>query len=317
MRVLVVGATGQLGAAVSRRLLDDGHQVRAMARAPSRAAVLSSAGAEVIRGDLTDHASIATAMEDIDAVIPAVHALLGRGANASDRVDDQGMRALVAAAARAEVKRFVYVSILGASANHPVDFWRTKYGIERVVQQSGIPYTIVRPGAYMETHAHDLLGRHILAKRKAPILGAGTARTNFVAVADVAQFVVLALSEPRLENRTVEFGGPENVSRNHVAALYGRVAGVTPRVSHAPAAVLRVLSVLARPLHPGVARVMRMGGVMEGLQDTLDMRPLLDEFPELSLTSLESFVRAKVAEQRGPVKPGHAAGRRRGNAITT
>lgn len=70
LKVLVVGATGQQGGAVARKLLDKGHQVRALTRSPDspEAVALKEAGAEVVDGDLEDHSSCASAAQGVDAI---------------------------------------------------------------------------------------------------------------------------------------------------------------------------------------------------------------------------------------------------------
>ena len=129
----------------------------------------------------------------------------------------------------AVVAHFVYTSILGAAPDHPIDFWRTKYNIEEYLKASGLSYTILRPSAFMEWHAHIFNGKSILENGKTSLLGQGTKPRNFVAVRDVAQSATLALTDPKLQNRTLEVGGPENFTNNQAAELYGKLAGVKPR----------------------------------------------------------------------------------------
>jgi uncharacterized protein YbjT (DUF2867 family) len=71
----------------------------------------------------------------------------------------------------------------------------------------------------------------------ARLIGKGTTRRNFIAVRDIARFVELALDEPSLRNRMLELGGTDNLTDDEIAALYGRIAGVTPKVSRVPPGV--------------------------------------------------------------------------------
>lgn len=295
--ILLVGSSGNLGALVLRLLLAEPRTVRALARTPAREAALRSLGVEPVRGDLGDHASLRPACEGMATVIATAHALIGRGRQGHERVDDQGHRALIDAAREAGVRHFIYTSVLGASPTHPLDFWRTKAAIEDYLKASGMDYTIMRPSAFMETHAHMLLGAGVLKNGKARILGKGDDRINLVAAADVARLIVRATSEARLRNRTIEIGGPDNLTRRQVVELYGRLAGVTPAVSCMPIGVAKVLAAVLGPLHPGIGRVMRMAIVTEGVNQSFDAAPLLAEFP-MSLTRLEDFVRARVNESQ-------------------
>ncbi|MEO7150589.1 MAG: SDR family oxidoreductase [Burkholderiaceae bacterium] len=297
MKILVVGATGVLGRATVQRLLAQGFAVRAMTRSPERAADLAAQGAEVVAGDLIDRASLTRACAGVDRVFAAAHAMLGRGRYASERVDREGHRALIDAAQNCAVQRFVYTSVLGADTDHPVDFFRTKSVIEQHLRGSGLPHVILRPTAFMEHHVHTFNGKALLGKGQARLIGSGTKLRNFVAGDDVAQFAVLALTAEPVPGPLIEIGGPGNFTNNEVAELYARLAGVAPRISHLPASVARMLSRVAAPLHPGVARLMRLLGLPDdAFEEAFDSAALQRAFPALRLTSLETFVRARVAE---------------------
>jgi len=126
----------------------------------------------------------------------------------------------------------------------------------------------------------------------------GTKPRNFIAVRDVAQLAALALMESRLKNRTLEVGGPENFTNNQVAELYGKIAGVTPKVSHMPPAVAIVMSVVLQPFEPGVSRIMYMSSLPDdAFSEKFDPASLLAEFP-MHLTTLEEFIHERVAETK-------------------
>ena len=291
--IAIIGATGTLGGEVARRLIADGHRVAAVTRSPARAAALASLGADVRVGDLTDRGSLGNALRDVEAVFCAAHSLLGRGKYVSQKVDDAGHRALIDAAVAQRVNRFVYTSVLGALPGHPVPFWRTKFEIEEYLRASGLNHTVLRPAAFMETHAHELLGKAVLKGGTAVILGGGDRPVNFVAVRDVATFAVAALTNPAARQETIEIGGPDNLTRNQVAALYARLSGQPLRVRHVPLGMIRVLATLLRPLHPGVSGVMQAAVRFESIDQSFDPSETLRRFP-VSLTSLEAFVRERV-----------------------
>jgi uncharacterized protein YbjT (DUF2867 family) len=195
--ILVVGGTGFLGRETVKLLLEKGEAVRVLARTPAKADDLKQAGAEVMQGDLIDAASLLKACQGADQVFATAHSLLGKGKYTSKAVDDAGHRALIDAAKRAGVGHFVYTSGSGPSPTHPIDFFRTKYKIEEYLKASGLSYTILRPPAFMEWHAHIFNGKGILEKGKTTLLGKGTKPRNFMAVRDVAQFAVIALTTKR------------------------------------------------------------------------------------------------------------------------
>jgi uncharacterized protein YbjT (DUF2867 family) len=299
MTILVVGATGVLGRQVVARLRECGEPVRALVRDPARATDLAAAGVEVIIGDLVDPDSLERACAGVERVLAAAHALLGRGRHASEHVDDAGHRALIAAARAAGVRRFVYVSAHGASPDHPVDFFRTKHAIEQVLKKSGLDAVILRPTAFMEQHVHEFIGKAVLARGKAQLIGPGTKARNFVAAADVAGFAVRALLEDPPRMRDLTIGSPGHYSNAEVAALYAQEAGLTPRASHLPAGLAAALSKIARPLHPGVARLLHMVSLPDdAFSEYFHGADALARDHGVRLTTVPEFIAARVRAAR-------------------
>ncbi|HET9820290.1 MAG TPA: NmrA family NAD(P)-binding protein [Burkholderiaceae bacterium] len=294
---LVVGATGVLGRATTLELLRLGVPVRALVRERTRAAELARAGAQLVEGDLTDPDSLEIACRGAGQVFAAAHALAGRGANRSVQVDDIGHSALVAAALGAGVRRFVYTSALGAGADHPVDFFRTKHAIEGVLRASGLPFTVLRPSAFMEWHVHRLVGQPLLEHGFTVLIGPAHKPRNFVAVRDVVPFAVLALTGDTLHGRTLEIGGPDNLSSRDVAVMY-RERARRGRIVHLGTPLARGLAALVRPLHEGMARVIDLALLDErAAPETWDAPLLLREFPR-RLTGVDEFIDEQVRAWR-------------------
>jgi uncharacterized protein YbjT (DUF2867 family) len=293
--ILIVGASGTLGGHVARLLLAKGRDVRAMTRDPARASALAAAGAAVVRGDLCDADSVRAAMQGVRAVVSSSHAILGTGRNSHERVDDEGQRTLIAAAKDAGVAHFVYVSAMGASPRHPVDFWRTKERIERHLADSGLHHTIVRPSSFMGVHAFELIGKAVVTGKRVMLFGAGDNPRNFVAEIDVARLVVAALEDERLQGGTIEIGGPENLTARQVVATFEKIANRKAKVTHLPLWALRMMAPIAKPLHAGVSRALAASVAGETTDQRFDTKPLLARFP-MALTRLEDWARARPAE---------------------
>lgn len=290
--ILIIGGTGTLGRLTAQMLLERALPVRIMARDTAKAAELRHLGAEVLQGDLTDRASLERACEGVEKIFSAAHGLLGRGKNASLWVDDRGHRQLIDIAVKNGVQHFVYTSVLGVRADHPVAFCRTKYAIEAYLCQSGLSFTILRPSAFFLPHA-TLVGEPILQKGKTNVLGQGDAVRNLVAPEDVAAFAVMALTDERLRGDTILIGGPDNLSNNQVATLYGKIAGVQPKVSHMPRGVLRVMGTLIRPFHPGISNIMRWSLYSDTVEEPFDNSATLQKYP-VHMTNLENWARKRL-----------------------
>ena len=296
--ILVVGSTGSLGRHVVKKLLAKGESVRAMTRDRSKADDLKASGAQIVLGDLRDPESLEFAVRGAKAVVAAAHSLLGRGASSSAAIDDIGHHALIDAAKTAGVKHFVYTSAVGAASDHPVDFWRTKAKVERYLETSGLRYTIIRPTAFMEVHAWELIGKAVATGKRVMLFGPGKNPRNFIAAGDAANAVVLALRIPELQGRTLEVGGPENLSAREVVAIFEKVSGRRAKVTSIPLPIVRAMSVATGRVHPGVARIMRVGIHNETSDSTFDSSLMRTRLP-IGLTSLEDFARERIKEPTG------------------
>jgi uncharacterized protein YbjT (DUF2867 family) len=143
----------------------------------------------------------------------------------------------------------------------------------------------------MEVHAHLLIGAPILAKGKVVMFGRGEQPRNFVAAEDVAAVIQLALRDGSLRGRTIDVGGPEDLTGMEVVRLYERTRGAPAWVVHLPVGLARTVAAILRPLHPGVSQVVQSAV----LADTEDHRfkSATNSVP-LSLTSLESWMSQNV-----------------------
>ncbi len=291
--LLIVGATGVLGREATRQLLAAGYQVRAMTRTPEKAADLQELGAEVVQGDLIDPASLERACAGADAVLASAHQLMGTGKYTSKAVDDIGHRSLIDVAKAAGVRHFVYISIQGACPDNPVDFCRTKAAIEQYLKESGLSYTILRPSAFMEWHVHNLLGASILDTGKTTIYGAGDNPINFIAGRDAAHFAVLALTDPGMRGKTLDVGGPDNLTKNQVAKMYGMFSGHPVKVSHVPDAMMRLMSPVMRRFQPVVGRLMAFSVWVDTADLKFDPSNLLLQYPT-TMMHVEDFIRQRV-----------------------
>lgn len=291
--ILIVGVTGVLGRETARQLLAAGYKVRGLTRYPENAADVKKLGAEIVQGDLIDKNSLRSACQGVDSVLAAAHQVMGVGKYSSKAVDDEGHCALIDAAKEAGVKHFVYTSAQHVSPDHPTDFYRNKAKVEVHLRASGLSYTILRPPAFMEWHVHNMLGKTILETGKATIFGSGNNPANFMAVKDVAHIAVLALTESRLKNRVLEIGGPDNVTRNQIAEMYGRFSGKKPKIAHVPTGMMKVMAPLLRPVQPVISRLMTFSVWGDTTTQAFDPDAMLKEFP-MNLTRVEDFIRQQV-----------------------
>jgi len=145
----------------------------------------------------------------------------------------------------------------------------------------------------MEWHVHNLLGKSIVEKGKTTIFGKGNNPTNFIAVDDIVQVLSLAVTNPAFQNQIISIAGPENLSRNEVAQLYGKILNVTPRINHVPIPALKFLSAIINPFHPGIGRIMRLSIYGDRNDATMNINDSIEQFG-LQPTTVEAFIRKHV-----------------------
>ena len=228
--ILVVGSTGSLGSAIAHLLLARGEAVRILVRqnAPgpdSPTAQLVAAGAQAIRGDLKDRASLDRACANISTVITTANSSLRGGDDNTQSVDLDGNRNLVDAAKQAGVTQFVFVSANGADPGSPVPFLAAKGKTEEHLRASGMPYTIIAPEAFMEVWIGMVVAGPALANQPVTVVGGGNRLHTFISAREVAQFAAAAVGNPAALNRKLVIGGPQPLSFREAAAVFGRILG--------------------------------------------------------------------------------------------
>ena len=208
--ILVTGATGKIGQEVVSRLAAKGERVRAFVRNPARGAALQGPNVELFQGDLDDPASIARALEGVDAVFLLSNANHVQELSALDQI------------ARSSVKRVVNLSAMGASLESPLTIGRNHAQVEERLRSMPLTWTILRPGMF----AQNLLQSADTIRSSGRIFGAyGTAKIAPIDVRDIADVAVAALTEDSHAGKTYALTGPELLDYPAMAAALSTAAG--------------------------------------------------------------------------------------------
>jgi NADH dehydrogenase len=236
MTVLVTGASGLLGRRVVQQLLETNHEVRAMVRRPGSERVLATPPTDICYGDVGNPDALAEACRDITAVIHLVAVIRG-GPRQFDAINRQGTENIVAAAKEAgSVKRFIHVSALGAANTPRLQYLHSKWQGEQAVISSGLPYVILRPSLIFGPGDEFTTSVAALVRTMPviPVIGSGNNRLQPIHVDDVARCIALSVSGNIRGNRTVEIGGPEQLSYNEIVSVVGRTLGRKVRKVNVP-----------------------------------------------------------------------------------
>jgi uncharacterized protein YbjT (DUF2867 family) len=317
-KVLVIGATGQLGSAAIRKLAAKGADVRALVRSEAAAEKFAAIGVEPVMGDLRDAASLASACRGVEVVVTTANAAVPtRKSDTFEAVERDGYRNLIEAARQANVRRFVYTSFPMTKYEHLTPFIRYKREAEQRLASSGMHHVIFRADIFMDV-AFSMMGSDIPVRgaenatvtrpfgfavnhfqrvqnsierdHVAMIPGNGHTRHAFICVDDVASFLAsAAFSGPA---GTFAIGGPEALSYLDVVRIYERILNIKLRVKKTPAPVFRVLATVFGPFSPAAANLMALNYI--GAKEETGVAPDSASAFDVRLTSAESFLRAKA-----------------------
>ncbi len=258
----MAGGTGRLGREVVGRLVDRGLPVRVLTRDPTQATDLVQRGVVVLRGNVRDPASLATACAGTSVVVSSVHGFLGTGADSPATVDRDGNANLIEAAAVAGAD-VVMVSIVGAAPDSPMELFRMKYAAEQHLRaRPDLLSTVVRASAFLELWM-EMLRASAGRSGRPLVFGRGDNPINFVPVRDVAETVVHAVTDPSTRGSTLEVVGPDDLTFNELAREVQRSAGHPGSARHIPPVALRLMAQTVGRVQPKLGRQARAALAMD------------------------------------------------------
>lgn len=250
--VLVTGTAGEVGRRLVRRLAADGWRVRGLVLPgdPLRAR-LEGTGCEIVEGDVRRPETLAAATAGAGAVLHLAAVILARDPADYDAINRRGTANLVAAAAAAGVRHFVYVS--SASVVYPrlTTYGRAKLDAEEIVaNERRFAHTIVRPTlVYDETGGQEfmLFRKYLRRFPVVPFIGPGSARKRPVYSDDVVDGLARIVGNPSCFGKSYNLSGPEPITLRELAKLVLDLEGAPRPFLHIPLPVCRAIAqVLSR-----------------------------------------------------------------------
>lgn len=308
--VLILGGTGFIGKRIVAQLVGTEWRATLPTRRLARATHLSllPSVARVVEADIHDDAVLSSLVQGHDAVINLVgilHDKTGpagsRYGHAFQRVHVELPRRIASACAVGAVPRYLHMSALGASAQAPSMYLRSKADGEvaaRECEHSGVSVTVYRPSVVFGPH-DSLLNMFARLQKWLPVMLLGGAQARFqpVFVDDVAQAFLVGLQQARTGGQTYELAGPEIYTLRELVKLAGRFSGHTRPVIGLPDSLARLQALLLEWM-PG-------GPLMS--RDNLDSMKLDSVAHEPGLKQLG--IRPTELESIAPFYLGHAHSR--------
>lgn len=292
MNILVVGATGQLGFSICEKLIHSKHQVKAAHRASSNTEALKSLdGIALVNLDLTEPRTFPAALDGVDVVISTANSATPRlKTDSFKKVDEDGLKKLIDSAKSAGVQQFIFVSALPFPKNDDkVPLSRAKRAVETHLKKSGMNYTIVQPTAFMEVYfpffgstiplrgakvntldrpfkfSNDFFAgikNDIENKGVFNIIGSGNQKNAFISIENVADFCVASVGNPKALNRTLEIGGPENLTPLDIKAIFEELHDKPLKIKSTPPFVIKMMSKILPLFNPAAGNIMALNHVV-------------------------------------------------------
>jgi uncharacterized protein YbjT (DUF2867 family) len=294
--IAVAGATGYVGGLLCRRLLEEGREVRALARQPERAGELKDAGCDLVRVDVLEATTLAPGLEGVEVAYYLVHSM-GRGADGDYAERDQeGAENFAAAAAAAGVKRVVFLGGLGEGSKHLDSRHRTA----ETLRQGEVPVVYFRAAAVLGAGSESFRTAFYLVRRLPAMVTPRwvTTRTQPVAVADAIAYLAAAADLDLPAEREIEIGGPDITTYGGMIDELARALGRNPPLRITVPLLTPTISSfwigLVTPVDAGVAKPL-----IEGLAtETVVTDPSgMELFPGVERTPLRQALAAALAER--------------------
>jgi len=246
--ILVTGGTGFVGSHLIRRMRQDGIPVRAIVRDPDKARALKDIGVDVVKGDVSDTASLEKATIGIERVIHLVGIIQEASGATFQSVHVDGTRNLLEAARKSNVRHFFYQSALGTRPNAKSEYHKTKWAAEELVRASGISYTILRPSLiYGPGDQFTIrLSQMIRLSPVLPIIGSGRSKVQPIFIDDVTACIVKAVTSDCCLNESYEIGGPDQLTYEEVTVAIADAMGVKRPTLHLPLFFMRPMAAVLK-----------------------------------------------------------------------
>jgi uncharacterized protein YbjT (DUF2867 family) len=239
MSLLIIGGTGTLGRQMVLQALLKGYPVRCMVRNFRKASFLKEWGVELVYGDLTRPETLPPCFKGITAVIDASTSRPNE-LESLKKVDWDGKISLIEAAQAAKIQRYIFFSPQNLEQFQNIPLMKLKYGIEKKLEKSQVPYTIFRlTGFYqglIEQYAIPIL-------ENLPIWV--TNENTYIAymdTQDISKFSIRALQIPQTINQTLFLSGLKGWLSSEIITLCEQLAGQTARVKRIPLIALKSIS---------------------------------------------------------------------------
>ena len=294
--IAVTGASGYVGGRLVRRLLQAGFEVRCLARDPRKLAArdFGLAGLTAVACDCSDPAQLAAALAGVEVAYYLIHSMETAGADFAARDRDLA-RGFGDAAARAGVRRIVYLGGLGELGKGLRPHLRSRREVEQHLGAAGVPVTTFRAAMLVGAGSASFEILRYLVERLPVMVTPRWVQTESqpIAIDNALHYLVACLDEPRTIGCSFDIGGPDVLTYRELLQMTARSLGLRPRwILPVPVLTPRLSSFWVHLVTPVSARIARP--LAEGLRNRMVCRDdvAAQLMPQRLLSMSEAIARA-------------------------
>jgi len=289
--ILLTGASGYIGSRLLRVLEEGGCEVRCLSRQPERVSA-GRATTEIVAGDCLDESSLDAAMKGVGQAYYLVHSMASGSVFAAR--DRKAAANFGRAAARAGVRRIIYLGGLGADQDSLSTHLKSRLETGEALREAGLPVVEFRASIVIGAGSLSFEMIRALVERL-PVMICPRwvdTRTQPIAIDDVLAYLRAAIDLPEGRRAVFEIGGPEVVSYGNMMRKYARLRGLRRLLIPIPVLTPHLSGLWLGLVTPAQARVGR--ALVEGLRNPTVVRSsaALETFAIRPMTLHEAFTRA-------------------------
>ena len=266
--VLVVGASGFVGRRIAQALLAGEWTVRCLARNPAKVQDLATSGCQIVKGDISDLASLQKALESVQAVYVAIHMLSPQPANTAGQrfmaVERAGLQNIVTACREQGARRLIYVTSLGITADATSEWLRERYRAEQFLLHSGLDVTVLRPGMIVGAGGRGFGMLANQAKKPIAVFLGSRQKMRTIALDDLIYYLVNVLDNSQAYGQCFDVGNDDVLTNREMIDVNAQILGRRPLFKwQIPLALLGALA-------PTLERASKLPkGAFKGFLDSL------------------------------------------------
>ncbi len=252
--VLITGGAGVVGTRLSKIFLSMGHSVRVLTLAGQGETRRLPKEVEIFYGNVQKPETLLDSFRNVDIVCHLAAVILSKKKSAFEKINYEGTRNVLLAAKAAGAKRFLLVSSISVIYPDLTDYGKSKFLAERLVRNSGIPYTIVRPTLVVEQTGGAEYMLFLKYLKKSPLIflpGKGKCLKRPVRTEDLVRGIALAATVPAAEGKVYALAGSKVLSLYEMAKVSMERAGFQKKILGVPLWICHILASLKQLLWPG------------------------------------------------------------------